>query len=184
MKIAFREFKEGNIFDNYAALCEQVLGLVNTLNAYDQIAHPTGQLILQKNNDSESTDWSTGTGKIVDKDIAWEQQFRYLQPELKNTPIDSYLNWLGIKVWRTRIMIARPKSCYSIHRDLSPRLHLPIKTNDQCYFLFTKPETLIHMPTNGKTYWIDTRCEHTFLNGSLEPRIHLVMNTEYSYDHY
>jgi len=48
-------------------------------------------------------------------------------------------------------------------------------TNTQCNFLFTDPLKLIHMPADGTTYWVDTRNQHTFLNGSVQKRLHLVM---------
>jgi hypothetical protein len=34
------------------------------------------------------------------------------------------------------------------------------------------------MPADGTTYWVDTRKHHTFLNGSGDRRLHLVMIVE------
>ena len=85
------------------------------------------------------------------------------------------MKWLDVPVFRTRIMLARPKSCYSIHKDYSPRLHLPLVTNTECNFLLTDPLQMFHLPADGTTTWVDTRNRHTAMNGSTDPRLHLVM---------
>ena len=135
--------------------------------------NPDGQVSVQTDNDS-SDNWFNGIGKRQRGDD-WEYSFDKLQPSLRGTPIDEYFQWLGVPVYRSRIMLSREKSSYSIHFDTSPRLHLPLVTNPQCNFLFTFPLSMIHLPADGRTTWLDTRLPHTFLNGSLEHRLHLVM---------
>jgi len=132
------------------------------------------QIAIQTNDDSKE-DWLAGTGRSVAKTPEWEHSFNKIQPSLKGTAVDDYLHWLGVPVYRARIMMAREKGCYSIHRDYSPRLHLPLVTNTQCNFLFTDPLQMFHMPADGITTWVDTRKYHTFMNGSTEKRLHLVM---------
>jgi hypothetical protein len=168
----FREFKEP--YPKFNILVEQLKDISDRLNPYDQFVNPDGQISIQ-NNQGNVTDWSSGIGKSQAKTPAWEQQFNNLQSELVGTPVDEYLQWLNVPVYRTRIMVARPKSSYSIHKDYSPRLHLPLITNSQCYFVFKQPAEFIHMPADGRTYWVDTRREHTFMNGSVDNRLHLVM---------
>ena len=73
-------------------------------------------------------------------------------------------------------MLSKQKSCYSIHRDFTPRLHLPIVTNQDCYFLSESPLKMFHLPADGTTTFIDTRSNHTFLNTSEHSRLHIVMN--------
>lgn len=168
----FCEFKEK--YPKFDVLVEQLKSIADRFNPYDQFVNPDGQLSIQ--NDQESTtDWLAGIGRSELKTPSWERQFKFLQNELEGTAVDEYLQWLGVPVYRTRIMVARPKSSYSVHKDYSPRLHLPLITNDQCYFVFKDPAKFIHMPADGKTYWVDTRREHTFMNGSTDNRLHLVM---------
>jgi len=73
---------------------------------------------------------------------------------------------------RTRFMWIKPYACYSMHRDLSPRFHIPLITNPDCYFVF-KDEGLFHMKT-GHAYWVDTTKEHSSMNCSNEWRLHLL----------
>jgi hypothetical protein len=68
------------------------------------------------------------------------------------------------------------RRCYSIHKDDNPRLHIALKTTKQARFIFTTPPEIIHIPADGHVWWVDTRNEHTAINGSLESRVHLLMS--------
>lgn len=180
----FKEFKPA--YPRFNEIVDLVNNLVQEQNLIDDpTTHTENQLAVQ-NSIPDNTDWLAGTGRSFNKTREWEHQFRYLQPCLKNTVIEDYLNWLEVPVYRTRIMLSRPKTCYSIHNDYSPRLHLPLVTNKQCNFVFAdsqfakmncviQPAQFIHIPADGRTYWLDTRKNHTFMNGSAENRLHLVM---------
>jgi hypothetical protein len=169
----FKEFK--GEYPKFKEVVAQAVKIVTDLNlGHDIVNQPDGQVAVQ-HNELNVNSVSAGIGKSSAKTPEWEQTFCHLQPAFKDTAIAEYMDWLAVPLYRTRIMLSRPKSCYSIHRDYSPRLHLPLVTNDQCYFLFTNPEKMIHMPADGRTYWVDTRNNHTFLNGSLMDRLHLVM---------
>jgi hypothetical protein len=165
---SFKIFKPR--YPEFISVLKQCLALVKD---HDPHNNPHGQLAIQTQN-PDSNDWQDGigSGKSTPE---YEQTYKFLQHGLVGTPLDRYLSWLGVDVFRTRLMLSKPKSCYSIHRDFTPRLHLPLITNEQCKFLFTEPEQLIHMPADGRTYWVDTRVNHTFLNGSTDDRYHLVM---------
>lgn len=194
----FKIFKQ--VYPKFEEVKQQCLELVEKFGDWDN--NPDSQIAIQADS-PDNDNWRSGCGpasarvddwrqqalKIssgvsVDEYIKWklsqwEHSFKYLQPSLKGTPIDEYLTWLEVPVHRTRIMLAREKSSYSIHNDLSPRLHLPLVTNTQCNFLFADPPLeLIHMPADGTTYWVDTRRQHTFINGSTMKRLHIVMNME------
>lgn len=83
-------------------------------------------------------------------------------------------NFVKKKMGRVRLMNLPPRRCYSIHKDTTPRYHIPIKTNPQAMFLF--PDFgAVHLPAIGEIYYIDTRVTHSALNGGLENRIHLVI---------
>ena len=76
---------------------------------------------------------------------------------------------------RTRLLWLNPWSCYSMHRDLTARIHIPLKTNSGCWFVFrdSKPQQI----TEGHAWRVDTRQYHTFMNGSDQSRLHLVGST-------
>ena len=77
------------------------------------------------------------------------------------------------KLYRTRIMKLNPKTCYTVHRDKTPRVHLAIDTDPRCLFLLE--DTAFHIPADGSAYYIDTTKPHTALNGTLDfERIHIV----------
>ena len=164
-------FKEK--YPHFDELVKQTLNIIETTPILNSNICPNGQLSIQTDKEN-SKDWFAGTGGAKGK-FEWELSFDKLHLSIQGTPIEDYLKWLEVPVYRTRLMLTKPKFVYSIHRDYSPRLHLPLITNPQCYFLFKDPAEFIHMPADGRTYWIDTRKEHTFMNGSIENRFHLVM---------
>jgi hypothetical protein len=166
-----------NYYDDFTNVVEQCKQLAEQHDLYTYGLARIAQLSIQteKNN---LDNWTISIGKPKHASLEWEKSFDTLQPSLTGTPIDRYLQSLSVKVYRTRLMVARPKSCYSIHYDMTPRLHLPLVTNEQCNFLFLDPMTLAHLPAQGRTYWVDTRLQHTFLNGSDKDRLHLVMVVE------
>jgi len=162
------------VYPKFEQVRVQLVTLARLLEINNIHVNSDGQIAIQTNDVSQAG-WHTGVGKSTHKDSAWELQFNQIQTGLKDTPVAEYIRWLGVDVYRTRIMLAREKSSYSIHRDYSPRLHLPLITNPQALFLFTEPASLHHMPADGTTYWVDTKKQHTFINGSTEDRLHLVM---------
>ena len=76
------------------------------------------------------------------------------------------------KLYRTRFMIMKPKSCYTLHNDFDFRIHIPLITNSSAMFVFLK-EGLFHLEV-GKVYKVDTRKIHSFANFGLTDRLHLV----------
>jgi hypothetical protein len=110
--------------------------------------------------------WTSG----VDKSRGEEFKFDNLNPFFKNTIFEDIINKYNLK--RTRLMWVNQYACYSIHKDYSPRIHIPLITNPECYFFF-RDEGIRHLPT-GSIYWVDTTKPHTFLNCSETDRLHLV----------
>ena len=76
------------------------------------------------------------------------------------------------KLIRTRLMKMAPKACYLWHKDLTKRLHIPVKTNTHCFLLIDNDR--IHIPATGEAYIIDTTKKHTAVNCSKESRTHIV----------
>lgn len=125
-------------------------------------------------------DYLEGTGsKPGQTDKAWAN----LRSDLIGTWWEEFFAKLPWRVYRTRIMIMQPRSCYSIHTDTSPRLHIAIKTHNQCKFIFTTPPEIVHIPADGHVYWVDTSKEHTAINASIELRWHLLMSMDNTQDH-
>jgi len=127
---------------------------------------------LQYDTEDRENLWAAGTGKLTNLQCP-ELQYKNLNPMLKGTIFQDIIQ--EYKLVRTRFMWVNGMSCYSVHRDLSPRIHVPIITNPECYFVIKQgTQGLIeHLPA-GKVYWTDTREYHTFMNCSAEPRLHLI----------
>lgn len=127
---------------------------------------------LQYDTDDRENLWSAGTGTLSGLENP-ELKFKNLNPLLRGTIFEEIIQ--EYKLVRTRFMWVNGMSCYSIHRDLTPRIHVPIITNPECYFVMKQENqaTIDHLPA-GKVYWTDTRKYHTFMNCSLEPRLHLI----------
>lgn len=102
-----------------------------------------------------------------------EEEFVHLCDIFKNTYFEHVLNQIQQKynVIRGRFMLMQHKTCLTYHTDPSPRLHIPIYTNENCMMIVD--DKVIRLPF-GNTYVVDTRLPHTALNASKDPRVHLV----------
>lgn len=100
-----------------------------------------------------------------------ENYYNKLNPLFKNTVFENIIN--DYKLVRSRLMWVYGKTCYSIHKDPSKRIHIPIVTNKNCLFIFPEIPKLIHLPI-GKAYSVDTTKQHSFCNFSEEPRLHFL----------
>jgi hypothetical protein len=110
--------------------------------------------------------WASAVGRSSGNEFASS----LLNPFFKDTVFEEII--LKYNLFKTRLMWLNPYACYSMHRDESPRIHIPIVTNDQCYFVF-KAIAPYHIPINS-VYWTDTTKGHSFMNCSEIPRLHLV----------
>jgi hypothetical protein len=63
-------------------------------------------------------------------------------------------------------------------RDLTPRAHLALKTNDHALFIFPELGKFEHIPEDRSVYYVDTTHLHSFVNCSLENRVHLMFNLD------
>jgi hypothetical protein len=109
----------------------------------------------------------SGVGRLTVPD---ERVYNTLNPLFKDTIIERLIN--NYQLFRTRLMWVGPKTCYSMHRDKTRRIHIPIITNPGCYFVFAD-----HPPVHinaGFAWGVDTKLWHTFMNCSEQPRLHLV----------
>ena len=83
------------------------------------------------------------------------------------------------KLYRARYMFLPSITCYGYHKDNTPRIHIPIETNENCFFVLD--DKVVRLPADGSVYWVDTRLSHTFVNSNTHKsdfvRSHLVANT-------
>jgi hypothetical protein len=100
-----------------------------------------------------------------------ETDFKELNQDFKDTEFEKIIN--HFKLYRTRLMLLENRSNYSIHVDKGWRLHLPIITNKDCRFYYSKFEKEFHLEA-GKFYKVYVGTPHTFFNSSNTFRIHLV----------
>jgi hypothetical protein len=153
------------ICESFELLKSEILSIV------EDIGEDKNQIICQTMEEN-SEDWFTGVGSIYELEHQNEELYVHLNPKLKDTVLERTIK--KYQGFRTRIMILPPRQCYSVHADPTPRIHIPIVTNTQSWMVWpTKPEC--HHLQETLVYWTDTTKNHTFLNGSMEPRIHLVM---------
>lgn len=149
---------------NFDKLKSEVLEIIENIGFKDN------QIILQSRNEVE--DWYTGIGSIDKLDEKDETLYCNIHKSIENTEIARIIK--KYNGYRARIIALTSRKCYSIHADYSPRIHVPITTNDQCWMLWPYENHCTRMPVEY-LYFTDTTKAHTFLNGSLEDtRIHLV----------
>ncbi len=157
-------------FKDFDRLIEEVKSLLTRVPFEEGI----NQLSLQV-KDPASASWYESCGRIKKRNtMIIEPHYKFVHPELAGGYIDQWIKSLDYKIVRTRLLLINPKTCYSIHSDPYPRIHLPIITNPQCLMCFPEQGLMKYLPADGTSYWVDTTKKHTFINCSTEPRIHLV----------
>lgn len=110
--------------------------------------------------------WSSAVGKSNGNELDHVN----LNSSFTNTVFESLIN--QFKLIRTRLMWVGPYACYSVHKDTTPRIHIPLITNPECYFVF-RNGSITHLSA-GNVYWVDTTRFHTFMNCSKYHRLHLI----------
>ena len=135
---------------------EHILLELESLPKYDT------QLSLQV-----TADGSSGEGQLAKLDYK-EEDFNVFAYDIPYT--NSVLSELGM--YRTRLMNMKPKTCYSYHWDPTKRMHIPLLTNENNFFVID--DEISRYPADGSHYLIDTTKKHTFVNASFESRLHIV----------
>ena len=110
--------------------------------------------------------WASAVGRSSGNEF----ESKLLNPFFKDTVFEELID--KYKLFKTRLMWLNPYACYSMHQDESPRIHIPLITNKQCYFVF-KERLPVHLALNC-VYQTDTTRHHSFMNCSSVPRLHLV----------
>lgn len=103
-----------------------------------------------------------------------ERDFTVLNELCHGTYIEEVYHSLPYAVGRMRIMRIEGRRCYSVHRDSSMRIHLPLVTNPEALMLFPDDGLIVHLPADGRIFLTDTTRRHSAMNGGLMPRYHLL----------
>jgi len=118
--------------------------------------------------------WNTIDGleslRHYDEDCT-DKDFNIVHNNFKNTEYEKIIN--DFNLVRSRILLLYEKRCYSIHQDMSWRLHIPIETNPDCLFYFSDYKEHFHLE-EGKVYKVNTTERHTFFNAGWDNRIHFM----------
>jgi len=151
--------------DYFKQLQEEILELIS------KVEFKNNQIICQGLS-TDSSDWHTGIGRLEELEDKREQEYNVLNPALIGTCLETIINTYS--GFRTRIMSMPPRHCYSIHNDPTPRIHIPIVTNPQAWMIWPFHNEC-HRMLIGNIYWTDTTKPHTFMNGDMKNRIHIVI---------
>jgi hypothetical protein len=136
-------------------------------NGIKWVEYPNGkQTGLQYNLGNDPWEDAVGRLKAGQK---WTAD-ALLNPYFKDTIFEELIK--KYKITRTRLLWLKPYSCYSMHKDDTPRIHVPIITNDSCFFVF-KDKGCFNLPVGG-VHWVDTTQYHSAMNCSSEWRLHLL----------
>jgi hypothetical protein len=150
-------------WDNFGQIC---------LNApaNDPDNHQAGKGSLIHDWDNSKKVWNDTTGTydwiVPHRGVPLqEEDFTETTSCFKGTVFEGVLDALRARysVGRVRIMKLAPKTCLTWHRDDTPRVHYPFKTNPGCKMIIE--DEVKHLPQD--TWWhTDTVHDHTAINAS------------------
>jgi hypothetical protein len=104
-----------------------------------------------------------------------ENKYSILNEFFVGTYVEEVYNLLDqmFGVTRGRFMLLnKHKRAYSYHSDLTPRIHIPISTDDYCMFIIN--DVVYKLPDVGQLYLVDTTKMHSALNLGYTERLHIV----------
>ena len=103
-----------------------------------------------------------------------DMEFCNFYEKIQNEYIVECLKKLPFKVYRTRIMVLEPQTCYPLHYDKAIRLQIPIDTaENQGRFVFESGE-LLNLE-EGSVYVLNTTERHSAINfNKYKKRTHLI----------
>ncbi len=130
-----------------------------------------------KGNKARGVFWTKPdqTGKEVVRDqMIDEASYTEFVNDYKDTYFKEVVETLqkNYKIGRVRILLKKPRSTLSWHRDPEPRLHIPIITNPGSIMVIDNVAK--HMPADGSVWITNNKKYHNAFNGGEENRIHLV----------
>lgn len=132
---------------------------------------------IQGLSDREET-YDNLVGHFFDKEYA-ESDVNSVLDIFSNTETENSVNTVSkyAKTCRARYLTMISTQAYRMHIDSGWRLHIPIITNENCYF-FHKGEMPYYMEADGSCYIVSVDHMHTAMNLSEERRTHIVMGID------
>lgn len=170
---------------------KKLLTLFNEMNIVDLLEKHTRQIAVQHRGvigekqltdscQSLIYDWDKYDSKIHNEPplrdvILDEKSFNITCDIFKNTYVEYIIERLKEEyhIYRGRFMMLKYKTCLSVHVDETPRLHIPIITNPDCFMVVN--DQVCKLPYGG-TYIVDTTLPHTAINAGKKDRVHLVFS--------
>jgi hypothetical protein len=125
-----------------------------------------------------------GVGSLYDRqnnvELDQEENYTHISSYVKGRYWEEVINQVQeispLPLGRIRLMLLKPKTCYSWHKDSDAvRYHVPISTNPNNFIATEKG--LYRMEEEGRLYTLVSTVWHTALNASFKPRVHLVFST-------
>ena len=187
MSLSFNDFQKQNIKFDIKRLKEayqQILKIkdfqgvegVSNFGAISLTQIP-GDPNSMKGNKARGVFWTKPdqTGKEVVRDqMIDEASYSEFIEDFKDTYFKEVVETLqkNYKIGRVRILLKKPRSTLSWHRDPEPRLHIPIITNPGA--IMVVDHVAKHMPADGSVWITNNTKYHNAFNGGEENRIHLV----------
>ena len=146
---------------------ELILDAYNLLESsmqWTNYGHKGKQTGLQYKDNEDP--WTSAVGRSRGEELLYNN----LNPFFKDTIFEEIINKYKFK--RTRLMWVGSYACYSMHQDSTSRVHIPLITNSECYFVFSTGQ--LNNLKKGYVWKVDTTKSHTFINCSDQHRLHLV----------
>jgi hypothetical protein len=186
MTLNFNDFQRQDIKFDIGKLQESYKEIIKTKKFEDAGVTNFGAISLTqipgdpesiKGNKARGVFWTKPdqSGKEVSRDVNInEDAYCEFVKKYENTYFKEVYDKLSskYKLGRVRILLKRPRSTLSWHRDPEPRLHIPIITNPGCIMVID--EIAQHMPADGSVWITNNTKYHNAFNGGEEDRIHLV----------
>ena len=155
---------------------ENILEEIRTIPLYQDLANKAKtnkekefyrgfQIPLQKVKDIDNVNYGVGRMDDLQHEESDFTDFIYELP---------YTNGIikELNMFRTRLMVLCPKTCYFYHSDATKRLHIPLITDPDCFFVIE--DEVYRFPADGTWTIVDTNKTHTAINASRINRYHIV----------
>ena len=160
--LKIKNYDNANGIPNFAAIClNQIPGNPDSI----------------KGNNVRGIFWTkpNETGNEVSRDIPInENLYTEFLRDFEHTYFKEVYEILlsKFKLGRVRILLKKPRTTLSWHRDPEPRLHIPIITNPG--WLQVIENVAKHLPADGSVWITNNTKYHNAFNGGEENRVHLV----------